>query len=320
MVSHKINFAGQGALHVRLRWLNHLCLPGPPTWQIFRRVRGPADHINLLNLRRTGISAHFNSSAFQYIFILFLSSLFSFALNCSREKTDAYTKIIQHKKLLVGTDATYPPFESKDATGRIVGFDIDLMDAICDKLGVKCEYIVVPFDGIVSGLNNNKYDAIISSFTITPQRETVVDFSKPYYQASQSIAVKLNQEKINSLTDLKGKRVGVQLGTTGELLAKRIEGAEIISFDNIGAAFIDLENRKLDAIINDKPTSQRIIALRGNAKLVGPDLSSENYGIAVRKGEKRLLDAINSALISLELSGKLEDLNKKWFSVQTRIQ
>ncbi|HEX9912886.1 MAG TPA: basic amino acid ABC transporter substrate-binding protein [candidate division Zixibacteria bacterium] len=259
--------------------------------------------------------------SFQNLTFLFILFSFIFSSNCSKEESDTFTKIIQHKKLLVGTDATYPPFESKDAaTGKIVGFDIDLMDAICDKLGVKCEYIVVPFDGIVSGLDNNKYDAIISSFTITPQRETIVNFSKPYYQASQSIAVRLDQQKINSLIDLKGKIVGVQLGTTGELLAKRIEGAEIISFDNIGAAFIDLENRKLDAIINDKPTSQRIIALRGNAKLVGPDLSSENYGIAVRKGEKRLIDAINSALTALEFSGKIDDLNKKWFSIQTRIQ
>jgi len=282
---------------------------------------------NLLNFRRAGTLARQISSLVQNhlrtlysLVFLFILSFFLFSLNCSREKPDTFSKIIQQKKLLVGTDATYPPFESKDATGRIVGFDIDLMDAICDKLGVKCEYIVVPFDGIVSGLNNNKYDAIISSFTITSQRETVIDFSKPYYQASQSIAVRLDQQKINSLIDLKGKRVGVQLGTTGELLAKKIEGAEIISFDNIGAAFIDLENRKLDAIINDKPTSQRIIALRGNAKLIGPDLSSENYGIAVRKGEKRLIDAINSALTALELSGKINDLNKKWFSIQTRIQ
>ena len=300
----KINFAGLGA---------------PPT---------SVEIANLHFPRRAGTLARLSFLAWRhslkisyYFFILIILSIILFSLNCSGQKPDAFKRILQQKKLLVGTDATYPPFESKDAdTGKLVGFDIDLMEAICDKLGVKCEYIVVPFDGIVSGLNNNKYDAIISSFTITPQRETVVDFSKPYYQASQSIAVKLNQEKINSLIDLKGKRVGVQLGTTGELLAKRIEGAEIISFDNIGAAFIDLENRKLDAIVNDKPTSQRIIALRGNAKLVGPDLSSGNYGIAVRKGEKRLLDAINSALTALELSGKIDDLNKKWFSIQTRIQ
>jgi len=247
-------------------------------------------------------------------------SSFLFTLNCSTEKPDAFSRVMQEKKLLVGTDATYPPFESKDDTGKLVGYDIDLMDAICDKLGVKCEYVVVPFDGIVSGLNSEKYDAIISSFTITPEREMVIDFSKPYYQASQSISVKLDRQGINSLTDLKGKKIGVQLGTTGELLAKKVEGAEVVSFDNIGAAFIDLENGKLDAIINDKPTSQRIIAFRGNAKIAGTDLSSENYGIAVRKGEKRLLDAINNALTSLELSGKLDDLNKKWFSVETRIQ
>ncbi|HVP37531.1 MAG TPA: basic amino acid ABC transporter substrate-binding protein [Terriglobales bacterium] len=245
---------------------------------------------------------------------------FLFSYDCSREKPDAFSRVMQEKKLLVGTDATYPPFESKDETGKLVGFDIDLMDEICDKLGVRCEYVVVPFDGIVSGLNSEKYDAIISSFTITPEREQVIDFSKPYYHASQSISVKLDRQDINSLTDLKGKKIGVQLGTTGELLAKKVEGAEVVSFDNIGAAFIDLENGKLDAIINDKPTSQRIIAFRGGAKIVGSDLSSENYGIAVRKGEKRLLDAINSALTDLELSGKLEDLNNKWFSVETRIQ
>jgi len=253
--------------------------------------------------------------------IVFLTiSSFLIALNCSKEKPDAFSRVMQEKKLLVGTDATYPPFESKDETGKLVGYDIDLMDEICDKLGARCEYVVVPFDGIVSGLNSEKYDAIISSFTITPEREMVIDFSKPYYQASQSIAIRLDQQKINSLIDLKGKRIGVQLGTTGELLAKKVEEAEVVSFDNIGAAFIDLENGKLDAIVNDKPTSQRIIALRGNAKIVGSDLSSENYGIAVRKGEKRLLDAINNSLTSLELSGKLEDLNKKWFSVETRIQ
>jgi len=284
--------------------------------------------VNPSSSRRAGTRARLVSSVFQRspkvfynFFFLLIVSFILFSSGCSTKKPDAFQRIIQQKKLLVGTDATYPPFESKDvSTGKIVGFDIDLMDAICDKLGVKCEYIVVPFDGIISGLNNNKYDAVISAFTITPQREKVIDFSEPYYQASQSIAVRLDQQKINSLIDLKAKKVGVQLGTTGELLAKKIEGAEIISFDNIGAAFIDLENGKLDAIINDKPTSQRIIALKGNAKIVGPDLTSENYGIAVRKGEKRLLEAINNALTSLQLSGELEDLNNKWFSVQTRIQ
>lgn len=257
-------------------------------------------------------------------FLFSLTSIFISLLvfqSCTKEKQDGLERIVKSKKILIGTDATYPPFESKDAeTGKLVGFDIDLMDAICEKIGVKPEYIVVPFDGIISGLKNNKYDVVISSFTITPERGKEIDFSKPYYQAGQSIAVREDEEKINSIVDLIGKRIGVQLGTTGELLAKTIENAEITSYDNIGAAFIDLENRKLDAIINDKPTSERIIALRGKAKIVGPTLSSENYGIAVKKGEKRLLEAINNSLDALEVSGKIEDLKKKWFSVKTRIK
>jgi polar amino acid transport system substrate-binding protein len=215
---------------------------------------------------------------------------------------------------MVGTDATYPPFESKDAkTGKLIGFDIDLMSAVCAELGVACEFIIVPFDGIVSGLKNHKYDAIISAFTITPEREKMVDFSQPYYQAGQSIAVRLDEQKIKSIDDLVGKKVGVQLGTTGEILAKKIEGAEIISYDNIGAAFIDMDNHKLDAVINDKPTSERVIAVKGKARIVGETLTSENYGIAVRKGEKRLLDAINRSLEKLQASGKLQKINEKWF-------
>jgi len=166
------------------------------------------------------------------------------------------------------------------------------LNAICDDLGVQCEFIVVPFDGIVSGLKNNKYDAIISAFTITPEREKVVDFSQPYYQAGQSIAVRLDEQRIKSIDDLVGKKVGVQLGTTGEILAKKIEGAEIIS----------------------------IIAVKGKAKIVGETLTSENYGIAVRKGEQRLLDAINESLQKLLATGKLQRINEKWFSSPSKTE
>jgi len=259
-------------------------------------------------------------SCFFYLFILSFPVWF-LAFNCSKEKEDTYSKIMRTKKLLVGTDATYPPFESKDGkTGEIVGFDIDLMNAICGKLKVEPEYIVVPFDGIVSGLKNHKYDVIISAFTMTAEREKQIDFSRAYYQAGQSIAVREDEMNINSLDDLTGKRVGVQLGTTGEILAKKIEKARIVSYDNIGAAFIDLENKKLDAIVNDKPTSERIIALKGKAKIVGQTLTSENYGIAVREGERRLLEAINNSLDSLQASGQIDAITSKWFSAQTQIQ
>lgn len=248
---------------------------------------------------------------------IFIASLIllSFLSFCSTKEEDSLDRIQRTKKLIVGTDATYPPFESKDAkTGKLIGFDIDLMSAVCEELGVDCEFIVVPFDGIVSGLKNHKYDVVISAFTITPEREKMVGFSQPYYQAGQSIAVRIDEQKIKSIDDLVGKKVGVQLGTTGEILAKKIEGAEIISYDNIGAAFIDMDNHKLDAVINDKPTSERVIAIKGKAKIVGQTLTSENYGIAVRKSEQKLLDAINNSLEKLQASGKIQKINEKWFS------
>ncbi len=214
----------------------------------------------------------------------------------------------------IGTDATYPPFEYfDDQTREISGFDIDLMREICKTLNVKAEFIGVPFDAIISGLNNDKYDCLISSMTITPERSQAVLFSQPYYDAGQSIAVPLEDKTTKSVDDLSGKRIGSQLGTTGEMMAKKIPNATVKSFDNIGEAFRDMANGNLDAIINDKPVSQRIIMTRGKAKLVGPILNSEQYGIAIRKDEIRLKKAIDDALSDMKERGIYSKINEKWF-------
>ena len=235
-------------------------------------------------------------------------------LSCSRQDTDTWSKISRNGILRVGTDATYPPFETVDTkTSDVAGFDIDLMCAICVRYDVKPEFIVTPFDGIIPGLTTGKYDAIISSFTITPQRASRVLFSRPYYDAGQAIAVGLDDATIHTVDDLVGKRIGVQLGTTGERLAHRITDAEIFSYENIGAAFIDLENGHVDAVVNDEPTSRMIIAERKTAKIVGPRLSEEHYGIAVRLGDSTLVQKIDLALIALERNGTVDSLKKKWF-------
>ncbi|MCI0531281.1 MAG: basic amino acid ABC transporter substrate-binding protein [candidate division Zixibacteria bacterium] len=247
-------------------------------------------------------------------FFLLILPLVLFS-SCSSPKLDTLEKIQKSQKFQIGTDATYPPFESKDTkTGQIVGFDIGLMREICRKIGAEPDFIVVPFDGIIPGLNNNKYDAIISAFTITAEREEVVDFSQPYYDAGQTVAVPVNNTTIHGFDDLRGKTVGTQLGTTGEILAKQIPDAKVISFDNISSAFIDMENGKLDAIVNDKPTSEMIIAVRGSAKLVGPVLTQESYGIAVRQGDANLLKAINTALSELVQEGVLDSLRRVWIA------
>ena len=216
--------------------------------------------------------------------------------------------------LRIGTDATYPPFETVDVeTGKPSGFDIDLITLVCEVNGWKPEFIVTPFDGMIPGLQGKKYDVAISAMTITPERAAAVDFSEPYYLAGQTIAVPLEENNIGKPEDLKGKRVGVQLGTTGEMMAKRIAEAQVFSFDNIGAAFLDMANGHLDAVLNDFPTTRAYIKSHATAKTVGEILSKEQYGIALRKGEAELRNAVNSALAKLKADGRYRQLHIKWF-------
>jgi polar amino acid transport system substrate-binding protein len=245
------------------------------------------------------------------LLVLMIFGLF-FAYCAKKPETPEGTRTT----LKVGTDATYPPFETVNtSTGKPEGFDIDLMTAICNIHGWETEFIVTPFDGMIPGLIAYKYDAAISAITITPQRAAVVDFSEPYYTAGQTIAVPLNDTTIHSVADLRGKRVGVQLGTTGEIMAKRMDGVQVFSYDNIGAAFIDMQNGNLDAVLNDYPTTREYIKQHGTTKTVGPILSKEHYGIAVRTSETALLKDINSALDSIRANGTYDSLHMKWFGV-----
>ncbi|PKK84432.1 MAG: basic amino acid ABC transporter substrate-binding protein [candidate division Zixibacteria bacterium HGW-Zixibacteria-1] len=235
-----------------------------------------------------------------------------FVFGCAGEKDIPVWK--EKSVLLVGTDATYPPFELVNTdSGLPEGFDMDIIGAICRVNGWTPEFIITPFDGIIPGLKNHKYDCIISAMTITPQREASVSFSKSYYLAGQIVAVSLGDSVIKSVDDLRGRKVGVQLGTTGERMAKSLEGLTVFSFDNIGAAFIDMENGHIDAVLNDYPTTMAYIKSQGRAKTVGELLSTEHYGIAVRKDDAELLGKIDSALELIQEKGEYDRLESKWF-------
>ena len=234
--------------------------------------------------------------------------------NCGTSSEDGLARVQKSGVLKVGTDATYPPFEWIDtATGQVEGFDIDLVREICKEIGCKPEFVVVPFDGIIAGLVSQKYHMIASTFTITPERAKEVAFSDPYYDGGQAIAVPIYDSATLSVEDLKGKTVAVQLGTTGERRASQIPDAEVIAFENIGAAFIDMENGRVDAVINDRPTTELIIRQRGAAKIVGPTLTAEEYGLAVTHADKDLLSAINRALAKIKADGRFEAMRSKWF-------
>lgn len=235
-------------------------------------------------------------------------------LSCGSDGEEATLSRIRRTRVLaIGTDATYPPFESVDpSSGRVVGFDIEVAQAVAARLGVKAEFTVVPFDGIIPGLKAGKYDLVVSAMTITPERARQVRFTAPYVVAGQSVAVRAGETSIQGAADLTGRRIGCQLGTTGELEAKKVPGAEIVSFDAIGSAFRDLENGNLDAVIADTPTSRIFIRDHPTIRLAGEPLTREEFGMAVRLQDADLHSSIDQALQDLRASGEMRAIEERW--------
>ncbi|MBK8229269.1 MAG: basic amino acid ABC transporter substrate-binding protein [Candidatus Eisenbacteria bacterium] len=240
--------------------------------------------------------------------------LFAFGASaCSKSEQSTLDRVRSTKVLRVGTDATYPPFESIDPTTRdAVGFDIDLMRALARHTGAEAEFLIVPFDGIIAGLKTGKYDAIISAMTITPERAEQVLFTTPYSSAGQSIAVRADEAEVTDLAGLSGRKIGVQLGTTGEMEARKVAGAEVVSFDAIGNAFRDLENGNVAAVIADTPTARIFQREHRSIKLVGQALTHEEYGIAIRLEDASLKAALDRGIDALRTGGELGRLEIQW--------
>jgi polar amino acid transport system substrate-binding protein len=218
-------------------------------------------------------------------------------------------------KLQMGSDTSYPPFESKEGT-EAVGFDVELAGLIAEKMGLELEVISTAWDGIIPGLKTNKYDIIMSAMTITPEREEEIAFSDPYIDSDQSIAV-VKDSPIKTVADLKDKIVGVQIDTTGQFKAEEIEKAgglkEIQKFDTILVAFEALEQGKVDAIINDYPVNSYISKKRGKTTVVAEIKTDEKYGIGVNQDNAELLEKINAALAEVKADGGYDKIYEQWF-------
>jgi len=218
----------------------------------------------------------------------------------------------------VATDATWPPFETVDETTKdIVGYDIDLFKAIGEKAGLKIEFINTPFDGVLSGIGTCQFDAAISAITITDERKKTMLFSDPYIDAGQIVVVQTSNTTVNSKDDLAGKTIGAQLGTTGEIEAKKLSNTTVKPYDTIDLAFLDLQNGQIDAVIADYPTAFGFIAKSPDKiKAVGTPFTDEHYGIAVCNQKPELVTRINGGLKQLVDTGYLAELEKKWLGGQ----
>ncbi|MBI3943726.1 MAG: transporter substrate-binding domain-containing protein [Chloroflexi bacterium] len=223
---------------------------------------------------------------------------------------------LKGKTFTVGSDTTYPPFESVDDKKNIVGFDVDMMNEIGKLINAKFQFQTTAFDGIFAALASGKYDVVVSAVTITDERAQTVDFSSPYFQVGQVIAVRSDNSDIKSDKDLKNKAVGVQTGTTGDIaISKVVDDKNIKRYETVDLGFIDLASGKIDAMVADSPTTNNYVKdaqYQGKLKIAGAPFTYEQYGIAIRKGQADLKNAINAALKTLQDNGTLKNLATKW--------
>ncbi|MHB1295475.1 MAG: ABC transporter substrate-binding protein [Anaerolineae bacterium] len=223
-------------------------------------------------------------------------------------------------KIVIATDAAFPPMEFVDQnTKEIVGFDIDMMNAVATAMGFEVEYKNTAWDGIFAGLESGAYDAILSAVTITEERKAKYDFSDPYINAGQAVVVRADETAITGDQDLSGKTIGAQIGTTGALAVQEIADATLKEYDNIDLALLDLVNGNVDAVVVDTPVAADFALasdqFAGKLKIVGEPFTDEFYGVLVRKGELGdFLTAFNEGLKGIQADGTYDEIYAKWIS------
>ena len=237
-----------------------------------------------------------------------LSLLITLAMGGCASQRGGSTRVLR-----IGTDATYPPFESLD-NGEFTGFDIELGRAIGAEIGRPVEFVNTSFDGVFPALLAGKFDAVMSSVTVTPERKQRLAFSAPYYTAGQIVAARQNQTAVSTLANLKGKTVGIQINTTAAEVLKPYPNITVRKFPSIDLALQDLQNGNLDGVVGDAPTIRYFVA-HGFPKLrtVGTLLTQENYGIALRPKDAELRAQVNQALTRLRANGRFAALESKYF-------
>lgn len=216
------------------------------------------------------------------------------------------------KTIVMGTNAEFEPFEYHDGD-KIVGFDVEIAKAIAAKTGKELKIEDMTFDTLIVGLNNKQMDFIAAGMSVTDERKTQVDFSEPYFKSKQMIIVKADDSSIAKAEDLKGKKVGVQLGTTGDLFVSGTEGVSVVQFDKAPLAVMDLKNGKVDAVVIDAEPAKKLVEGQSDIKVLDAPFVEEEYAIAVKKGDTELLKTINETIKELKDNGEYDKIYGQFF-------
>ncbi|MEF2276882.1 transporter substrate-binding domain-containing protein [Deinococcus sp. YIM 134068] len=217
--------------------------------------------------------------------------------------------------LKIGMEGTYAPFTFKDERGQLVGFDVDIAKAVAARLGLKPEFVLTEWSGILAGLQARKYDVIVNQVGITPERQRAIGFSAPYAYSSPQIIVRGNANtSFRTLADLKGKRVGVGLGSNFEKQLRDAGGINVVTYPGAPEYLRDLISGRLDAAYNDRLLVGYLIK-RDNLPVKGAGVigDPEAVGIALRKDNTGLKTAIDRALRQIRADGTYARISRQWF-------
>ena len=243
-------------------------------------------------------------------------------VGCSKEgsapATAAASAPVAARVYVVGTDAAYAPFESQNEKGEIVGFDIDIVSAIAKRSGIEVKFVNTPWEGIFNALTQGDRDLLVSSITITDERRQTMDFTDPYFDAYQLIAVQADS-KVARLDDLKALKVGVQTGSTGDEAVSKLQGKtspNIKRFESTPLALKELEAGGVDAVVADNGVVVNYVAHNTGHKFKTVSDAAfvpERYGIAVKKGNAELLAKLNQGLAAIKADGSYAGIQAKYF-------
>ncbi len=230
------------------------------------------------------------------------------------ETETAELTTVEPGKLIMSTNAAFPPYEMTTDSGEFEGIDVETAQAIADKLGLELQIDDMDFDAALLAVQQGKSDMVMAGVTVTDERQNVMDFTDSYASAVQSIIVKEDSD-IASVDDLAGKKIGTQRGTTGYLYCTDDFGDEnVVAYDNGLTAVQMLNNGQVDCVVIDNAPAKEFVAANPGLKLLDTAYVEENYAIGVGKGNTELKDAINTALEELKADGTLQAIVDKYIT------
>lgn len=234
----------------------------------------------------------------------------------TQKQLTSVEKIKKAGKIVVGTESTFPPYESIDPKDgkTVIGFDMDLAKAVADKLGVKLEIKDMKFDGLLGALQTGMIDFVAAGMSETDERKKTVDFSDIYYKGGQVLVVS-EKSTVASAADLNGKKLGAQIGTISAKAAQGISGAKVQQLDKVDQLMMEIKNGMIDGVVVDDTVGVKYVKSMGGLKIVKLaelNTGDAGMGMAVRKGDTELAKAINDTIKELKANGEFDKLVDKW--------